>query len=144
MGRSESEIPPEQNPGIWPVVLVPVAVLMFTAMVLSFDPVTSIIYPPCLFRVLTGWYCPGCGALWAVHELFSGRIIAALSSNALAVIAIPVLLGAYLARVYWVVTKRRLFKGPLRPVWIWTICAVIVLFAVVRNIPVYPFSFLAP
>jgi uncharacterized membrane protein (GlpM family) len=94
--------------------------------------------------VLTGWYCPGCGTLWAVHELLSGRILSALSSNALAVIAIPFLLGAYLERVYWFVTKERLRKKPLRPVWIWAILAVIILFAVVRNIPVYPFSFLAP
>jgi len=144
MRRDETDIPPEQNPGVWSVVLVPAVVLLFAAMVLYFDPVTSIIYPPCPFRVLTGWYCPGCGALWAVHELLSGRILSALSSNALAVVAVPFLLGAYLSRVYWVVTKKCLFKGPLRPVWIWTLCAVIVLFAVIRNIPVYPFTFLAP
>jgi len=123
---------------------VPVAVMLFTVMVLVFDPVTSIIYPPCPFRVLTGWYCPGCGALWAIHELLSGRILSALSSNALAVIAVPFLLGAYLAHVYRCVTKKRLFKKQLKPIWIWTILAVIVLFAVLRNIPAYPFSFLAP
>lgn len=144
VSQNSTKMTKEPSPDVWSVVLVPVAAVLFAVMVLLFDPVTSIIYPPCPFRVLTGWYCPGCGTLWAVHELLSGRILSALSSNALAVIAIPVLLGAYLARVYWVVTKRRLFKKPLRPVLIWTICAVIVLFAVVRNIPVYPFSFLAP
>ncbi|MBN1880688.1 MAG: DUF2752 domain-containing protein [Deltaproteobacteria bacterium] len=129
---------------MWQILLVPAAVVLFCAMVLFFDPVTSIIYPPCPFRVLTGWYCPGCGALWAVHELLSGRIISAISSNALAVIAVPILLGAYLERVYWFVTKKRLRKKPLQPIWIWAILAVIIIFAVVRNIQTYPCAFLAP
>ena len=144
MRRSETGETSDSAPGVWPILLAPVAALLFCGMVLFFDPVTSIIYPPCPFRTITGWYCPGCGALWAVHELLSGRILSALSSNALAVVAAPILLGAYLARVYWLVTKKRLVKKPLRPVWIWMILAVIVLFTVARNIPVYPFSILAP
>src|SRR5580693_9291812 len=37
-----------------------------------FDPATSGIFPPCPFRYLTGWYCPGCGSLRAIHQLLHG------------------------------------------------------------------------
>jgi hypothetical protein len=32
----------------------------------------------------------------------------------------------------------------MKPVWIWTLLGVIVAFGVLRNIPIYPFTLLAP
>lgn len=32
-------------------------------------------FPPCLFHLLTGFYCPGCGGTRAVKALLHGRII---------------------------------------------------------------------
>lgn len=31
--------------------------------------------PPCGFRFITGYYCPGCGGTRAVRALFSGKFI---------------------------------------------------------------------
>jgi hypothetical protein len=46
-----------------------------------YDPATSALYPPCLFRYLTGLLCPGCGSARALHALLHGDLVAALQLN---------------------------------------------------------------
>ena len=46
-----------------------------------FDPETCTFYPRCPFFVLTGWQCPGCGALRAVHHVLHGNFVAAFIFN---------------------------------------------------------------
>ena len=41
-----------------------------------------------------GFYCPGCGGLRAVHDLTHGDVGAALSSNILVTLLIPVVSSA--------------------------------------------------
>ena len=36
---------------------------------------------PCLFRVATGYSCPGCGAQRALHSLMHGHFLAAIRYN---------------------------------------------------------------
>ena len=54
-----------------------------------FDPALPGFLPPCPLRALTGWYCPGCGSLRAMHQLLNGNVGAALAMNPFAVIAFP-------------------------------------------------------
>lgn len=84
--------------------------------------------------MLTGWNCPGCGGLRAVHHLTDGDLVAAASSNLLVVLLVP------LAIAGWLVWARRAWRGgpPLRLEWS-TPVAVAVLglvlgFAVLRNL----------
>ena len=35
-------------------------------------------YPTCPFLAITGWYCPGCGSLRAVHDLLHGDLAGAV------------------------------------------------------------------
>jgi len=109
-----------------------------------FDPAESGIYPICPFHALTGLHCPGCGAARAMHHLLHGNVGAAMQFNPFAVIMLP-------AIAYWVVSIGLQFVGrkPLPSVfipafWIWMLLAAILLFCVLRNIPYYPFSLLAP
>jgi len=63
------------------------------ALVAACDPATTWWFPSCPFHALTGWLCPLCGSLRAVHALLRGSPAAALTFNPLTVIG----LGAWLA-----------------------------------------------
>ena len=71
----------------------PVALLLVAgaaAVVLYvFDPATAGFYPPCLFRSLFGFQCPGCGSLRAAHQLLHGDVAAAWALNRTVVVALP-------------------------------------------------------
>ncbi|SFB81748.1 DUF2752 domain-containing protein [Butyrivibrio sp. YAB3001] len=50
---------------------------------------------PCIFRLITGLKCPGCGMTHALSEILQGNIRNALSYNALSVTICPII-GFYL------------------------------------------------
>jgi Protein of unknown function (DUF2752) len=109
-----------------------------------FDPATSHLFPPCPFRLLTGWYCPGCGSLRAFHQLLHGNARAALALNPFAVMALPFL-------AYGMLSDAVLLLGGKRPPMIMlpgaairALAVAIVTFAILRNIPLYPLNLLAP
>ena len=62
------------------------AVLVFYAVS---DPAHGKFHPKCLFHLLTGLECPGCGSQRALHCLLNGDLLQALHYNALMVAAIP-------------------------------------------------------
>lgn len=110
--------------------------LAFAAWVVLFvvDPASQSLLPSCLFHSLTGLHCPGCGATRALHRLAHGDFDAALKLNALVVLGLP--LGLSIA-----IWRKRLKT----PSWFWkAFILCIVLFSVMRNIPLYPFILLAP
>jgi len=103
-------------------------------------------FPQCVFYRCTGLYCPGCGATRALYYLMHGDLVTALHDNAMLVILLPYLLwGLY-------VLGRRLWsrKEPLRPqrmmppALAWTLAVGVISFGVLRNVPVFPFTALAP
>lgn len=118
--------------------LAPLAVLAAaaagTAYVAEVDPGQPGHYPLCPFRALTGYYCPGCGTLRAIHALAHGHLASALAFNALTVCTLP-LLGYLWAR--WLVrTLAGRPPGPLaHPAWLWGLLAVVIVFWVTRNLP---------
>jgi hypothetical protein len=98
------------------------------------EPSTQSFLPPCLFHAFTGFYCPGCGATRALHQLAHGHFIAALRLNALVVLGLPI--GCMIE-----VCRKRCDL----PSWWLPVCfAGIALFGVARNIPLFPFALLAP
>ncbi|WP_460185552.1 DUF2752 domain-containing protein [Thermopirellula anaerolimosa] len=99
----------------------------------TFDPSTSRLFPPCPFRYFTGMYCPGCGSLRATHQLLNGRVMRAVDLNPLMVLLLP---GICLFLV-----RPQSFQQP----WVgWTLLSLIIAFWILRNIPIFPFSILAP
>ena len=110
-----------------------VAVLGRATLLYCVDPAGGGVYPPCLFHSITGWYCPGCGSLRAVHRLLHGQLAAAFRMNPLLVASLPVL------GLLW------LFPNWQRKRWVpWTVLAIVVGFGILRNLPVWPFTLLAP
>lgn len=49
------------------------------------DPATTAWFPSCPFYAITGWQCPLCGSLRAVHALLHGAPLAALTFNPLTI-----------------------------------------------------------
>ena len=102
--------------------------------------------PPCIFFELTGIYCAGCGVGRAFLALLHGDILAALRFNMLAIVLLP-LVAYYLLKVYIsFVFQRDVLPVPkIHARWVGIVLlAVILAFWVFRNIPVVPFSYLAP
>jgi hypothetical protein len=89
--------------------------------VFLFDPAHYHFYPACYFHLLTGLYCPGCGALRATHHMLHGNFAAAFRLNLLVVLALP---AAVLLKVL-----------PIRRILVWIFLGACAAFTVARNVP---------
>jgi hypothetical protein len=98
-----------------------------------FDPATSGVFPPCPFRVLTGWLCPGCGSLRAMHQLLLGNFATAFALNPFAVISLPFLGYGTASYARFVLRGKYLPRIFVPGAWINALAASIVLFGIVRN-----------
>jgi len=114
------------------------------SMLFFFDPAQHGFYPRCLFYSATGLHCPGCGVLRGLHRLLHGHPLEAFRMNPLAFTLLPTMAGVCLWR------KRLRANGLIneefftKPLWIWLLAAVTLTFWILRNVPLYPFSLLAP
>lgn len=116
-----------------------------TAVLFFFEPSKSDVYPPCLFRSCTGFYCPGCGTTRALHALVHGNFGEAFGLNPLIVLLLP-FLGYYLISYAFFGARRGrpMFGSLASPFWGQLAFVTILAYWVLRNIPLYPFSLLAP
>jgi hypothetical protein len=108
------------------------------------DPSSSDLYPPCPFLALTGFYCPGCGTIRALHQLTLGHPVAALDLNPLMVLLLPFVAYFLASHAMLAVTGRPLRRFFVRPALIWTLLGIILVYWLLRNVPRYPFTLLAP
>jgi len=111
------------------------------AVLFLFDPARYGFYPFCAFYRTTGWLCPGCGSLRAIHRLLHGQVLDALHFNALLVFSLPILAG-FAFQTF--LRRRRSEAVRIRPVWLWSAGAVLVLFGLLRNLPFAHSAWLAP
>ena len=128
----------------WRVVAVITCAFTVVAALYLFDPATSGIFPPCPLRYFTGWYCPGCGSLRAIHQLLHGNLSAALGLNPLTILLLPFIVYGITSFVMFEIRGQHLPSVFLRAACIRALCAVIVVFGIVRNLPFHPFDLLAP
>jgi len=107
-----------------------VGVAALTVLALA-DPLTSPLYPPCLWRASTGWLCPGCGSARALHALLHGHVGAALRANSVAVAAVPLAVADLVRRLRGAegsITCR------IRPVYLHAVAIAIAVFGILRNL----------
>lgn len=100
----------------------------------------------CSFHDITGWLCPGCGGQRAFYHLLHGDISTALHHNLLILVILPFLIYAYvvLGQIYLVGNKKFEKYLNLKAWYAYAFLLALVLFFILRNIPVYPFTILAP
>ncbi|MBI2266315.1 MAG: DUF2752 domain-containing protein [Armatimonadetes bacterium] len=117
----------------------------FLSLMYWVSPTGSGILPPCLFFLATGGkYCPGCGTLRCFHAFLHGRLTQAAAYNVVTLLSLP-WIGLVIANF---LSERWIGRPLLRfalPRWVeWAAAGLIILFWILRNIPAYPFSLLAP
>ena len=100
------------------------------------------ILPKCFFHELTGLYCPGCGVQRSFHALLNGHILTAIDYNLLFILFLPLII--YFILAFALNKKHPSSSFIYKPVFSFTVVIVVVSFWVLRNIPVIPFSWLAP
>ncbi len=97
---------------------------------------------PCIFHVITGLHCPGCGISRMFIALASLDFKSAFHSNALILCTLPVSLF-YIARHYYFYIKTGKPKyTKLETVLLVIALVLLIIFGILRNFP--SFSFLAP
>jgi hypothetical protein len=144
--RAESKIIPQKkiapmSLGIFAgIVLIATAVGM-GATVFFFNPDTHGFYPVCMFHLLTGLNCPGCGATRALYALLHGNFPLALKDNALFVLMLAALAVWGGRFILWKL-KNQPTTFNLPPKFLWMFLVVAVIFAVARNLP--GFEWLSP
>lgn len=89
------------------------------------------LFPPCPFRLLTGWNCPACGGLRMTYDLLHGDLGAAVVDNVFLLAGLP-LLAIWL--VWRIRQRERVFPLPA----IVVIAVAAISWTVVRNLPGFP------
>lgn len=124
---------------------VPLAVLILSGIYLlrTYDPnAAGNPFLACLFNKLTGFYCPGCGLTRAMHALVHFDLLRAIRMNAFFMLCSPIFV-LLVWRLYRPLPA--IIEACVRPLanpWPWVFA--IPMFAVLRNLPWYPFHLLAP
>lgn len=113
----------------------------------TFPPTDASFYPKCQLHSLTGLHCPGCGMTRFASALFRGDLPQAAAYNVVGVVLVPIVALWALQQLWawlWGVPSRRWFS----PKWHGRVSAVVVgvlmVFFVLRNVPIEPFTLLAP
>ncbi|MGI8493925.1 MAG: DUF2752 domain-containing protein [Pyrinomonadaceae bacterium] len=121
-----------------------IAAAIGSFVVAYFNPVTAGFFPQCPLFQLFGINCPGCGLTRGFHALFHGDILTALHYNAL----LPLyafILGYILVSVFLIAVRGRgLSWKVFTPNALYALLILMLVFAVLRNIPVYPLNLFAP
>ncbi|HUH36091.1 MAG TPA: DUF2752 domain-containing protein [Moheibacter sp.] len=127
---------------IWVATALFVAVAALIYYVFQHDPSDqNNLYIGCTFKTLTGWDCSGCGGQRAFYHLLHWDIVEAWRYNALLVFSLP-----YLAVVTFYELRAYFFNRPKPKNWftsntlLWIFLALLLLFGLLRNLPIAPFS----
>ena len=89
------------------------------------------LFPPCPFRLLTGWNCPACGGLRMTHDLLHGDLGAAVVDNVFLLVGLPALAA-------WLVWRIRRGERAFPPSAIVVVAVAAIAWTVIRNLPGFP------
>ena len=121
-----------------------VTALAGSAFLWFFNPTNASFFPVCPLYKMTGIACPGCGLTRGFHALFHGDILTALDYNALLPVFAFVLGYFFMSMTLVAARGRGLSVRLFHPAAIWGFLIAALVFVVLRNLPVYPFSIIYP
>ena len=115
------------------------------AVLYHYPPSEYSFYPRCPFNQVTGLHCPGCGLTRGTYQLLHGHVGAALSYNIFTPVAIAAIVIVWLS---WVRTSwggQPTHLAPRAARWLAILTpALLLVYGVLRNVPVAPLRALAP
>ncbi len=88
---------------------------------------------PCMFNVMTGYYCPGCGGTRAFKAVLSGNIIKSFVYNPTVVYGIGVYVWFMCSHVLAGITKGKVRGLKYRHIYLWLLLIILVVNCLVRN-----------
>jgi Protein of unknown function (DUF2752) len=101
--------------------------------------------PNCIFHQLTGLHCAGCGMTRAAYATLHGRLGEAFRFNPLGMVLLPVAFtGVAIEILGWVRGRPLPCRMTVGKCGACILAAAIIGFWVLRNIPAWPFTLLAP
>ena len=109
-----------------------------------FNPSTQGFFPVCPLFKLTGLACPGCGLTRAFHALFHGDVLTALDFNAMLPFYLFFFGYIFSGMILIAVRGRGVSIKFLHPAVIAGFLIISFSFAVLRNLPYYPFTIFYP
>jgi hypothetical protein len=108
-------------------------------------PTEDAYYPRCQFYSFTGLHCPGCGTTRALNAALNGRIEQALAYNFLAFIVLPVVgWSLFQSLQTWYLHGRATQISSFSRLLTRLLVILVLAFGVLRNLPWFPFTVLAP
>lgn len=99
-------------------------------------------YIPCVFHSVTGLYCPGCGVSGMCISMAHFDFASAFKHNSAIFIMLPLFAILFVTIIYKYIKTGSFMTSKWQNILIYIMIAVLLVFAVLRNIPC--FSFLAP
>lgn len=118
------------------------AAVVAIALLFFFVDARTHAFPKCPFYSVFHLHCPGCGSQRALSALLHGNVFFALHENALMLLFLPLLLYSALINMRSNGKQKALIFYNL--FFVRFVLIAVILFWLLRNIPVYPFSMLAP
>ena len=120
--------------------------LGFLGLIKWHDPRVDGNFPTCPWLCLTGTHCPGCGTMRALRNLMEFDLASAFSNNSLTVISIPLIVYLLFYGVLGELGVRNKLPDARKigSKYLLGFVLLILTFWISRNVPVHPFSLLAP
>lgn len=142
MDHFDNGSPYRNRPRFWLELTLAAFAVLGIAFFLSHKP-SHFKLPSCVFHDLTGLYCPGCGCTRALTRLVRGDVSGAFRNN-------PTTIPGFLVCAYLFALRLKTFWNGREPNW-GAVCYVglatcftLVVFTVLRNIPLEALDFLRP
>lgn len=120
------------------------AMIVGAFLIFWFEPTAETFFPACPIYKVSGFACPGCGMTRAFHAILQGDVAGAFRFNIFMPLMFGILAFIFVSMAVHSIGGRRL-RLPSIPAGITVACFVLMMiYGVVRNIPVYPFNILFP
>ena len=121
-----------------------IVILVLLSLYFFYNPEETLLFPKCPFYLATGLHCPGCGSQRAFHNILNGNILEGLRYNYLLLLVFSVLI--YNTFLYYInkfsnQEYKNIFHNSKVTI---SILVIVILYWILRNIPIYPFTELAP